>query len=163
MRGLMPEDTSQADVASEVDTSLLGTNTPVTDVAPVNNSSPTEQPSPEAKAGETTGSMPAAETVDVGGLDNDHYATAMAAFLCVESAIIAPVAEPENKRPKVPKTMSDLIIQHGLTATVCVDELVATEDEYKTVSRTALRSALSRCTERTGKWRDRLTKSATCV
>jgi hypothetical protein len=53
-------------------------------------------------------------------------------------------------------TMCELVTQHGLTATACVDELVATEDEYKAVSRTALRVALSRYMERTGKRRQRL-------
>lgn len=100
----MPEDTSQANAAAEVDTSLLGTNAPVTDVAPVNNSLPTEQPSPEATASETTGNMPADEKVDVGGVDNDHYADAKAAFLRGESASPAPATAPqaENKLPKVP-------------------------------------------------------------
>jgi len=109
----MPEDTSHAEHAAEVDTSLPSTTAPVTDVAPVNDSSPTQTPSSEATMSETTSVTPAAEKVDVGGVDKAAYAAAKAAYLSgQETPAIAPVAEAasaetpppapvENRLPKV--------------------------------------------------------------
>jgi hypothetical protein len=99
----MPEDTSHANAAEEVDISLPSTVAPVIDVAPVNNSSPTQTPSPEATASETTSVTQAVEKVDVGGVDNNaDYAAAKAAYLRGDPPANAPAAPGTQATPAQP-------------------------------------------------------------